>query len=217
VSLKLYGYWRSSATYRVRIALNLKQLDYEIVPVHLVKEGGEQHQSPYTRLNPAELVPTLVDEDEDIILNQSLAIIEYLDERYDSGMPLLPEHKLQRARVRALAYDIAADIQPLVNLRVLQYIQQHHGVDDEEKASWCRHWIGKGFSAIEERLQTTAGKYCFGFDLSLADVCLVPQVFNAQRFAVQMEDFPLISRIAANCNKLEAFERALPENQPDAG
>lgn len=217
MSLKLYGYWRSSASYRVRIALNLKQLDYEIVPVHLVKEGGEQHQSPYTRLNPAELVPTLVDEDEDIILNQSLAIIEYLDERYDSGLPLLPEHKLQRARVRALAYDIAADIQPLVNLRVLQYIQQHHDVDDDGKARWCRHWIEKGFNAIEERLQTTAGKYCFGFDLSLADICLVPQVFNAKRFGVQLGDFPLISRIADNCNKLDAFERALPENQPDAG
>lgn len=217
MSLKLYGYWRSSASYRVRIALNLKQLDYDIVPVHLVKDGGEQHQPSYTRLNPAELVPTLVDEDEDIILNQSLAIIEYLDERYDSGMALLPEHKLQRARVRALAYDIAADIQPLVNLRVLQYIQAEHGVDDEQKVQWCRHWIGKGFAAIEERLQTTAGKYCFGFDLSLADICLVPQVYNAMRFGLELKDFPLISRIAANCNQLPEFERALPENQPDAG
>ncbi len=196
--------------------MNLKDLDYEIVPVHLVKDGGQQHQSPYSRLNPAELVPTLVDEDEDIILNQSLAIIEYLDERYDSGIALLPEHKLQRARVRALAYDIAADIQPLVNLRVLQYLEQHHGVADEQKPEWCREWIGRGFRAIEERLQTTAGKYCFGFDLSLADICLVPQVFNAQRFGVNMGDYPLISRIATNCNQLEAFQRALPENQPDA-
>lgn len=217
MSLKLYGYWRSSATYRTRIALNLKQLDYEIIPVHLVKEGGEQHKQPYTRLNPAELVPTLVDEDEDIILNQSLAIIEYLDERYDSGQPLLPEHTLQRARVRALAYDIAADIQPLVNLRVLQYIQQEHGLDDDNKSLWCRHWIEKGFRAIEERLQTTAGKYCFGFDLSLADICLVPQVYNATRFGVKLENYPLVSRIASNCNQLAAFERALPENQPDAG
>lgn len=216
MSIKLYGYWRSSASYRVRIALNLKAIAYQYVPVHLVKEGGEQHQTSYLGLNPAELVPTLVDEDEDIILNQSLAIIEYLDEKYSSGMKLLPEHKLQRARVRALAQDIAADIQPLANLRVLQHLEAQYKVDAEGKAAWSRHWIEKGFGAIEKRLQNTAGKYCFGFDLSLADVCLVPQIYNAVRFGVDMDAYPLIKRIHANCNKLPEFVAALPENQPDA-
>ncbi|MDF2179574.1 maleylacetoacetate isomerase [Aliiglaciecola sp. CAU 1673] len=216
MSIKLYGYWRSSASYRARIALNLKQVDYEYVPVHLVKNGGEQHMEAYRSLNPAELLPTLVDEDEDIILTQSLAIIEYLDERFDTGIQLLPEHKLQRARVRAVAYDLAADIQPLGNLRVLQYLEANFGADAQTKAAWARHWIEKGFGAIEKRIQNTAGQYCFGFDVSLADVCLVPQVYNAKRFNVDMEAYPLISRIADNCNKLEAFIQAQPENQPDA-
>ena len=216
MSIKLHGYWRSSASYRVRIALNLKGIAYEYVPVHLVKDGGEQHQARYQGLNPSELVPTLVDEDEDVILNQSLAIIEYVDEKYPSAVKLLPEHKLQRARVRALAQDIAADIQPLANLRVLQYLESHYQVDADGKAEWSRHWIEKGFAGIEKRLQTTAGKYCFGFDLSLADVCLVPQIYNALRFGVDMASFPLIQRIHENCNKLPEFVAAKPENQPDA-
>ncbi|GAB3022393.1 maleylacetoacetate isomerase [Bowmanella dokdonensis] len=216
MSIRLYGYWRSSASYRVRIALHLKDIPFEHQSVHLVRDGGEQHLRSYQGLNPSALVPTLVDEDEDIILNQSLAIIEYLDEKYDTGPALLPEHKLQRARVRALAYDVAADIQPLANLRVLQYLEREFDADAEGKAVWARYWIEKGFTGIEKRLQTTAGKYCFGFDLTLVDVCLVPQVYNALRFGVDMADYPLIQRIAENCNKLEAFSRAAPENQPDA-
>jgi len=184
MSIKLHGYWRSTATYRVRIALNLKGVDYEYVPVHLVANGGEQHSMDYARLNPAHLVPTFVDEDEDIILNQSLAIIEYLDERYASDFRLIPEHKTERARV-----DVSV---------------------------WAAHWITLGFDAIEKRLQTQSGKYCFDFDVTMADICLVPQVYNAKRFNIDMDQYPLISKIADNCNALEAFEKAKPENQIDA-
>ncbi|WP_416305568.1 maleylacetoacetate isomerase [Neptunicella sp. SCSIO 80796] len=216
MSLKLYGYWRSSATYRVRIALNLKQLDYEIIPVHLVQDGGQQHSKNYQGLNPAELVPTLYDDDEDIILNQSLAIIEYLDERYEQGTNLLPPHSLERARVRTLAYDIACDIQPLANLRVMNYIGEHYQLEQEGKFEWARHWMQKGMQGIEKRLQKTATDYCFGFDLSLADVCLIPQVYNANRVGLDMSAFPVIDRVYQNCISLPAFAKAIPENQPDA-
>ncbi len=216
MALKLYGYWRSSATYRVRIALNLKGLEYDYIPVHLVKEGGEQHKEAYQQLNPSELVPTLVDDDEDIILNQSLSIMEFLDEKYPDSYSLLPAHPLERARVRALAQDISCDMQPLNNLRVLQALESEFGADTEAKAKWVRLWSQRGFSAMEQRLQTQAGKYCFDFDVSLADVCLVPQVYAAKRFGLDIEQFPLISKIYANCNALEPFIKAMPENQPDA-
>ncbi|MEQ3641340.1 MAG: maleylacetoacetate isomerase [Alteromonas sp.] len=216
MSIKLHGYWRSTATYRVRIALNLKGVDYEYVPVHLVANGGEQHSMDYTRLNPAHLVPTFVDEDEDIILNQSLAIIEYLDERYESDFRLIPEHKTERARVRALAQDIACDIQPVGNLRVLNALKGTFNASQDDVSVWAAHWITLGFDAIEKRLQTQSGKYCFDFDVTMADICLVPQVYNAKRFNIDMDQYPLISKIADNCNALEAFEKAKPENQIDA-
>lgn len=215
MSLKLYGYWRSSATYRVRIAMNLKGLDYEYVPVHLVKEGGEQTHDTFKRLNPAQLVPALVDDDEDFVLNQSLSIIEYLDERYPETVQLLPPHALERARVRALAYDIAMEMQPLGNLRVLNTLREDFHANDEAVAAWIRNWSQIGFKAIEERLQTQAGKYCFDFDITLADVCLVPQVYIAKRFGLDMSAFPLISSICEHCESLEAFIAARPENQPD--
>jgi maleylacetoacetate isomerase len=158
MSIRLHGYWRSTATYRVRIALNLKGVDYEYVPVHLVANGGEQHSMDYTRLNPAHLVPTFVDEDEDIILNQSLAIIEYLDERYESDFRLIPEHKTERARVRALAQDIACDIQPVGNLRVLNALKGTFNASQDDVSVWAAHWITLGFDAIEKRLQTQSGK-----------------------------------------------------------
>jgi maleylacetoacetate isomerase len=216
MSIKLYGYWRSSASYRVRIALNLKQIEYEYIPVHLVNEGGVQHSEHYQSLNPAQLVPTLVDDDEDIILNQSLAIIEYLDECYPSPHKLVPKHTLDRARVRMLAQDIACDIQPLGNLRVLNYLADEFGASGDVKNKWAKHWMELGLAGLEKRLKNTAGDYCFGFDLTMADVCLVPQVYNAQRFELDMQAYPLIQRIAQNCNKLPAFIAALPENQSDA-
>lgn len=216
MSLKLYGYWRSSATYRVRIALNLKQLDYEYIPVNLAKDGGEQFAADYAGLNPAHLVPTYVDDDEDIILTQSLAIIEYVDEKYDSGFRLIPSHKLDRARVRMVSQDVACDIQPVANLRVLNKLSNQFDASPELRGAWCKDWIETGFRAIEKRLETTAGKFCFGFDLSMADVCLVPQVYNAERFDVDMNAFPIIQRVAENCNELEEFVKALPENQMDA-
>ncbi|QJR81909.1 maleylacetoacetate isomerase [Alteromonas pelagimontana] len=216
MNLTLYGYWRSSASYRVRIALNLKGLKYNYVPVHLAKDGGEQHSEHYQRLNPARLVPTLVHEDEDIILTQSLSIIEYLDERYYDAYPLLPKHTLERASVRALAQDIACDIQPLGNLRVLNALKSQFNASDDATTQWVRKWTETGFRAIESRLQTQAGKFCFDFDVTLADVCLVPQVYNARRFGVNMHQFPLISKIAENCNALDAFKQAAPENQTDS-
>lgn len=216
MSLKLYGYWRSSASYRVRIALNLKELDYEYVPVHLVRDGGEQNSDEYTGLNPAHLVPTFVDDDEDIILNQSMAIIEYIDEKYEQGYKLIPQHKVQRARVRTIAQDIGCDMQPVCNLRVLNHLTSEFDAETEQRNAWCKHWIEKGFSALEKRLQTTAGKFCFGFDLTMADVVLVPQVYNALRFNVDMEQYPLVNKIYHNCNQLKAFIDAAPENQIDA-
>ena len=216
MSLKLFGYWRSSASYRVRIALNLKQLEYEYVPVHLVKDGGQQFQGEYLGLNPASLVPTLVDDDEDIILNQSLAIIEYLDEKYDQGIQLVPTHKLERAKVRTVAQDIACDIQPLGNLRVMNYIGQQYNLTQQQKSDWAQHWIGKGLRSVEQRLQNTAADFCFGFNITLADVCLVPQVYNALRLGMDISVYPAINRVYHNCMEQLAFEHAQPENQDDA-
>ena len=153
---------------------------------------------------------------QDIILNQSLSIIEYLDERYEGEHQLVPEHRTERARVRALAQDIACDIQPLGNLRVLNALKGNFEASQDDVAKWASHWITLGFDGIEKRLQTQAGKFCFDFDVTLADICLVPQVYNAQRFNVDMSRYPLISKIAKNCNELDAFERAKPENQIDA-
>lgn len=211
--MKLYGYWRSSAAYRVRIALNLKQLGFDNLPVHLVKNGGEQHSDSYKELNPAELVPTLLDGD--FSLNQSLAIIDYLDETYPQPA-LLPDDVAARAKVRALALDIACDIHPLNNLRVLQYLTGPLAVTEQQKQAWITHWLNIGFTALEQRLTQCSGQYCFGDSVTLADICLVPQVYNAQRFALDMTPYPYISKIYHNCMQLAAFALAAPEQQPDA-
>ncbi|KGK00941.1 maleylacetoacetate isomerase [Thalassotalea sp. ND16A] len=211
--IKLYGYWRSSAAYRVRIALNLKQIEHELISVHLVKDGGQQHSKDYIELNPNHLVPTLVDGE--FSLNQSLAIIDYLED-LDNSVALYPQNIKDKALVKAFAYDLAMDIHPLNNLRVLQYLSKQLNVTDDQKTAWYHHWIEQGFTAIEKRLVSSAGKYCFGNQLTIADLCLIPQIYNAQRFNVNMQAFPLINSIHENCNKLHAFIEALPENQDDA-
>lgn len=212
----LYSYWRSSASYRVRIALNLKGLDYAITPVHLVRDGGEQHRDDYRELNPQQLVPVLVDGGN--VIRESLAIIEYLDEAYPETPRLLPRSALACARVRALAQMVACDIHPLGNLRVLQYLVRDLGASDEQKLAWSRHWIEVGFEAIEKLLarRERPGAFCEGDTATIADCCLVPQVYNARRFGVAMERYPVITRIDAVCTGMEAFRLAAPEAQADA-
>jgi len=214
--LKLYSYWRSSAAYRVRIALNLKNIPYDIVPVHLVNQGGEQHLANYHALNPQELVPILVDGER--VIRQSLAIIEYIEESYTGNINLLPATSRSRARARALASLVACDIHPLNNLRVMQFLEHELSLPPEERERWTRHWITQGFQAFEELLvrDHSSGIYCEGDTPSIADICLVPQVFNAYRFAIDMQAFPTIERIYKQCNTLPAFDEARPENQPDA-
>ena len=213
--LRLYSYWRSSAAYRVRIGLNLKGLRYETVPVHLVRDGGEQHQAEYAALNPQQLVPTLTHGVR--VIRQSLAILEYLDEAWPSPR-LLPMTARDRARVRSLAQLVAADIHPLNNLRVMRYFEQTWSVPQSERDEWTKHWIVEGFDAMEALLANDAatGTYCHGQTPGLADCCLVPQVFNARRFGVDMAAFPTIARIDQACLELPAFADARPEKQPDA-
>ncbi|NMF99729.1 maleylacetoacetate isomerase [Aromatoleum toluolicum] len=213
--MKLYTYFRSSAAYRVRIALHLKQLEYEAVPVHLVRNGGEQRQADYLALNPAGLVPTLVDDGN--VLQQSLAIIEYLDEVHPQPA-LLPGSPAERARIRAIAQAIACDIHPVNNLRVLRYLVHELGVNDAQKNAWYRHWIAIGLSAVESMLATDprTGLFCHGDTPTLADCCLVPQVFNAQRFDCDLSGIPTVMGIVERCAALDAFQRAAPGQQPDA-
>ncbi len=213
--LQLYTYFRSSASYRVRIALHLKGLPFESVPIHLLKDGGVQHSDAYRHLNPAELVPTLVDGG--AALGQSLAIMEYLDETHPEPA-LLPRDALGRARVRALAQTIACEIHPLNNLRVLQYLERDLKLDEATKADWYRHWITLGFTALEAMLASSSdtGVFCHGDTPGLADCCLVPQVANSRRFDTPLEAFPTIRRIEEACLALPAFQRAAPQVQPDA-
>ncbi|RMF16525.1 MAG: maleylacetoacetate isomerase [Alphaproteobacteria bacterium] len=213
MSLILYSYFRSSAAYRVRIALNLKGLDYEIRPVHLVK--NEQTADDYRARNPQGLVPTLVDEDRSI--GQSIAILEYLEE-IRPVPPLLPDEPAARARVRQIADAIACDIHPLNNLRVLKYLKNELGLDEEPRSRWYAHWIREGFVALEQLLAADgrSGDFCHGDRPGYADCFLIPQLYNAHRFKVPLDDFPTICRIEANCLALEPFRRAAPEAQPDA-
>jgi len=211
--MKLYGYWRSSAAYRVRIALHLKALKFESIPVHLVKDGGEQHKDSYTNLNPTHLVPTFVDDD--VVLHQSIAIIEYLDEKFPETT-IYPKDIVVKAKVKALALDVACEIHPVNNLRVQQFLAKQLSLQESDKLAWSHHWMKLGFQAIEKQLEVNAGKYCFGDNISMADICLVPQVYNAYRFNLDMSEFPNICRITENCNQHAAFIAALPENQNDA-
>jgi maleylpyruvate isomerase len=210
--MKLFSYFRSSAAFRVRIALNLKSLPYETVPIHMLQDGGRHRSDEYRRINPQMRIPALALSNGDV-LTQSLAIIEYLDEVYPDP-PLLPVDALQRAHVRAVAQMIACDIHPLNNSGVMGYLRDPLGHDKAEIGVWYAHWIRTGFEAIEAMVRP--GPYAFGSHVTLADLCLVPQVFNAHRFQVPIDDFPKI--VAANeaCLKLAAFDRARPEKQPDA-
>jgi maleylacetoacetate isomerase len=214
--MRLYTYWRSSSAYRVRIALNLKGLDWESVPVHLVRDGGEQHRPEYRAVNPHGLVPAL--EDGELTLTESLAIIEYLEETRPEPA-LLPGDAAGRARVRSLALLLACGIQPLNNLGVLRYLGEAAGLDQDGRDRWYRHWVSVGFDALEARLarEPATGRFCHGDTPGLADCCLVPQVYNARRYGCDLGPYPTIARIDAECAKLEAFSAAAPEQQPDAG
>ena len=213
--MKLYTYFRSSAAYRVRIALNLKGLSYQAVPVHLLKNGGEQHQEEYRRINPSGLLPAF--QDDWITLTQSMAIIEYLEEAHPT-VPLLPQDAPGRARVRELAQIIGCDIHPINNLRVLSYLVKQLGLSEQAKTEWYRHWVIEGFQSLEAHLARDpgAGPFCHGDRPTIADCYLVPQVFNAQRFDVDLKAFPNIARINALCTDLPAFKAAHPSRQPDA-
>lgn len=209
--MKLYSYFRSSASFRVRIALALKGLDAQIVPVNLLT--AEQKSEHYRSTNPQGLVPAL--EDDGQIFAQSLAIIEYLEETYPDT-PLLPKKTKERAVVRSLAQLVACEIHPLNNLRVLKYLSETLGLSEEMKLNWYAHWINEGFVALEKELQKYAGEYAYGDTPTLVDCCLVPQVFNAKRFNVDLGAYPTIMRVVDKCMKLDAFVQASPANQVDA-
>lgn len=208
----LHDYFRSSAAYRVRIALNLKGLDYHQQSVSLVQ--GEQRSAAYLALNPQGLVPALELGDGQV-LSQSLAIIEYLDEVHP-GPALLPADPLGRARVRALANIVACDMHPLNNLRVLGYLTGKLGLDEETKLDWYRHWIARGLASLEALLAEQSSEFCHGREPTLADLCLVPQVYNARRFNCELADYPTVVAIDARCQTLPAFQAAHPQQQPDA-
>jgi maleylacetoacetate isomerase/maleylpyruvate isomerase len=209
--MELYNYFRSSASYRVRIALALKGLDYDYKPVHLAK--NEQFTESYAAVSAARLVPLLHDGDH--VLTQSMAIIEYLEETHPQP-PLLPADPAGRARVRALALDIACEIHPLNNLRVLRYLVRDLKLSDDDKDRWYRHWVETGLETVERQMVAAPGTYCHGDTPSLADCMLVPQIFNAKRFNCRLEHVPQVMRVFAACMKLDAFERTRPEHCPDA-
>jgi len=209
--MELYNYFRSSASYRVRIALALKGLAYDYKAVHIAR--NEQFAESYAAVSAARLVPLLRDGEH--VLTQSLAIIEYLDETHPEP-PLLPADALQRARVRALALDIACEIHPLNNLRVLRYLVHSLKLSEDDKDRWYRHWVETGFEAVERQLAAQPGRYCHGDAPTLADCVLVPQVFNALRFNCRTDHIPHVMRVYETCMALEAFDKTRPEACPDA-
>lgn len=215
MKLKLYGYFRSSASYRVRIAMNLKELTYEQQSIHLSRDGGEQHAESFRALNPQRLVPVL--DDGAVKLSQSLAILEYLEELYPDT-PLMPADSYGRARVRQLMQLIACDIHPLNNLRVLNYLTGTLALTEQQKLEWIRNWVELGFEALEHQLAADSGgaSFCHGNTPTLADCCLIPQIFNARRFDVDMSAYPTLVAIEKACQQLPAFQNAEPARQPDA-
>src|SRR5918997_1719095 len=213
--MKLYTFFRSSASYRVRIALNLKGLEYEQAAIHLRRGGGEQLKPAYKTINPQALVPAL--EDNGQVYSQSLAIIEYLEERYPKPA-LLPSDAADRAVVRSMALLIACEVHPIQNLRVLNHLKNDHKLSDDDTIRWARHWIDLGLSALEQMTISLSkqGEFCFGQTPTMADLCLVPQLSNARRFGVDLSAYPKLLAIEAACMSLPAFADAAPENQPDA-
>jgi len=211
--MKLYTYFRSSASFRVRIVLNLKQLPYETVAVHLVRNGGEQHSSDYKALNPMSQVPTL--ENGVHVLTQSNAICEYLNE-LQPDPALFPSDMFERAWVRSVCNMVACDIHPVNNLRILNYITRTLGHDETQKMDWYRHWISQGFTALEQQLESRAGLYSWGDRITMADVFVIPQIWNAMRFQCSLDSFPVLRRVYDNAMAQGAFEQAMPANQPDA-
>lgn len=212
----LYSYFRSSAAYRVRIGLNLKGLEYQIKPVHLVKDGGQQHQPEYVQVNPVQLLPAL--DDDGLIITQSLAILEYLDERYPE-LPLLPKASAERAWARSMAQTVACDIHPLNNLRVLQYLKNELNVEEQARNQWYRHWVSVGLEGLEALVQRHGKKdqhFIFADTPGLAEICLIPQMFNARRFEIDLAAFPRLLAVEEKCLELSAFQEAAPDRQPDA-
>lgn len=213
--MELYTYFRSSTSYRVRIALRLKKIEADYHYVHLANNGGEQHHTSYRKLNPLGRVPTLVYDG--VPITQSMAILEMLDELHPNP-PLLPADMMDRAWVRSLANLVACDMHPVNNLSVLKQLEARFGADEAQKADWYRHWLDVGFTALETILAADprVTDYCYGKQITIADICLVPQVYNAERFQCDMSKYPTIARIAKNCLALDAFRLSSPENQPDA-
>jgi maleylacetoacetate isomerase len=213
MSLTLHGFFRSSAAFRVRIALNLKGLPHEQVSVNLF--AGAQHEPAYRAINPQGIVPSLVDGD--AVLNQSLAILEYLEERFPQP-PLLPTDAAARARVRAMALNVACEIHPLASLKPQSYLEREFGASQAQRDDWARYWMGRGFEAFEARLagHPQTGSFCHGDTPTFADLCLVPQMFNARLLQLDLSPYPTMVRIEQSCLALPAFEQALPANQPDA-
>lgn len=209
----LFSYFRSSASYRVRIALNLKNIDFEYRPIHLVKDGGEQNQLDYLKLNPMAQVPTL--QHEEVSLTQSMAILQYLDQLHPVPR-LFPEDAVKNAKTIEIAEIINTGIQPVQNLSVMNYVDEKHDIGKDGKFAWAHHWIDRGFKALESVLEKTASEYSLGDSITAADLFLVPQAYNARRFKVDMSLYPTIARVDANCLRLEAFQKAAPEVQPDA-
>ena len=211
--MRFHGYFRSSSSYRCRIAFNLKGIEYDFVSVHLVKGGGQQKTAEYRALNPQALVPAL--EVDGQVLTQSPAILEWLDETYPEPR-LLPPDPMERAAVRAFCNVIACEIHPLQNLRTLQYLEANYGQGLEGKEAWCQRWIGDGLAACEALLAKQSGRFCFGDTPGLADICLVPQVFSAGRFGVDLSAMPRVRAVYDACQQLAAFADAAPGRQPDA-
>jgi maleylacetoacetate isomerase len=222
VRYRLYGYFRSSATYRVRVALRLKGLAFDIEPIHLVKDGGQQYSDVYQALNPMGEVPALAvhpsgdttDGTPTAVLAQSVAVLEFLEESHPTPA-LLPSDPVDRAKVRQLVECVNSSIQPVQNLKVLRRLTEVHGLDVPTRTAWGKYWIDRGFAGLEQLVAASAGTYAFGDSVTLADVVLVPQVYNAERFGCDMALYPTIARVAAAARALEAFKAGAPEVQPD--